>query len=140
MQHKLSNTSWIQHAEVLALYLFIWMTFSSSADHKRNIEHIYDNCLAGSKSMDWSYRYQNASLVSMRLISWAIESISRVVFPLPEKVDAIRSFPTPTTVKQLQEYLGMVNFYHRFVPSAAALMQLLYQGHRCETQTTGLDV
>ena len=49
------------------------------------------------------------------------------VFPLPEKVDAIRSFPTPTTVKQLQEYLGMVNFYHRFVPSAAALMQPLYK-------------
>ena len=43
------------------------------------------------------------------------------VFPLPEKVDAIRSFPRPTTVKQLQEYLGMVNFYHRFGPSAAAL-------------------
>ena len=49
------------------------------------------------------------------------------VFPLPEKVDAIRSFPTPTTVKQLQEYLGTVNFYHRFVPSAAALMQPLYK-------------
>ena len=78
--HKLSNASWIQHAEVLALYLFIWMTFSSSASHKRNIEHIYDNCLAGSKSMDWSYHYQSASLVSMRLISWAIESISRVCF------------------------------------------------------------
>ena len=49
------------------------------------------------------------------------------VFPLPEKVDAIRSFPRPTTVKQLQEHLGMVNFYHRFVPSAAALMQPLYK-------------
>jgi transposase InsO family protein len=49
------------------------------------------------------------------------------VYPLPEKVDAIRSFPLPKTVKQLQEYLGMVNFYHRFVPSAAAVMQPLYK-------------
>ena len=39
------------------------------------------------------------------------------VFLLPEKVDAIRSFPRPTTVKQLQEYLGMVNFYHQLLPS-----------------------
>ena len=66
------------------------------------------------------------------------------VFPLPEKVDAIRSFPRPTTVKQLQEYLGMVNFYHRFVPSAAALMQPLYKAidmkHKLLVWTSELDV
>ena len=65
------------------------------------------------------------------------------VFPLPEKVDAIRSFPRPTTVKQLQEYLGMVNFYHRFVPSAAALMQPLYKAidmkHKLLVWTSELD-
>ena len=65
------------------------------------------------------------------------------VFPLPEKVDAIGSFPRPTTVKQLQEYLGMVNFYHRFVPSAAALMQPLYKAidmkHKLLVWTSELD-
>ena len=49
------------------------------------------------------------------------------VFPLPEKVQTVRSFATPATVKALQEYLGMVNFYHRFVPSASAVMQPLYK-------------
>ena len=43
------------------------------------------------------------------------------VFPPPEKVDAICSFPRPATVKQLQEYLGMVTFltglYHQLLPS-----------------------
>lgn len=48
------------------------------------------------------------------------------VFPLKEKVQAILDFPKPATVKGLQEYLGMVNFYHRFVPSAAKIMQPLY--------------
>ena len=65
------------------------------------------------------------------------------MFPLPEKVDAIRSFPRPTTVKQLQEYVGMVNFYHRFVPSAAALMQPLYKAidmkHKVLVWTSELD-
>ena len=65
------------------------------------------------------------------------------VFPLPEKVDAIRSFPRPTTVKQLQEYLGMVNFYHRFVPSGAALMQPVYKAidmkHKLLVWTSELD-
>lgn len=47
--------------------------------------------------------------------------------PLPEKVDAIRRFPRPPSVKSLQEFIGMVNFYHRFVPSAAGIMRPLFQ-------------
>ena len=48
------------------------------------------------------------------------------IAPLPSKVDAIKDFPRPTTVKGLQEFMGMVNFYHRFVPAAASIMQPLY--------------
>ncbi|TWW56016.1 Retrovirus-related Pol polyprotein from transposon 297 [Takifugu flavidus] len=46
--------------------------------------------------------------------------------PLLEKVEAITSFPRPLTVKAFQEFLGMVNFYHRFLPRAADLMRPLY--------------
>ena len=41
------------------------------------------------------------------------------------KVDAIRNFGKPTTVKGLQEFVGMVTFYHRFVPAAASIMEPL---------------
>ncbi|XP_068203612.1 uncharacterized protein [Palaemon carinicauda] len=30
--------------------------------------------------------------------------------PLPEKVAAVQSFPSPSTVKALQEFLGMINY------------------------------
>lgn len=46
--------------------------------------------------------------------------------PLPSKVEAIVQFPRPLTVKSLQEFLGMVNFYHRFIPRAAQLMGPLH--------------
>lgn len=39
--------------------------------------------------------------------------------PLPSKVEAIRNFPVPKTVRELRRFLGMVNFYRRFIPSAA---------------------
>ena len=51
---------------------------------------------------------------------------SRGVLPLPEKVETIRNFPKPATVKGLQEFNGMVNSYHRFVPGAAGIMRPLY--------------
>ena len=47
--------------------------------------------------------------------------------PLPSKVTAIREFSRPSTVKGLQEFVGMVNFYHCFVPAAASIMQPLYK-------------
>ena len=46
--------------------------------------------------------------------------------PLPEKVEVIQFFLRPTTVKGLQEFLGMMNFYHRFLPKIAHVLQPLY--------------
>ncbi|CAK1598304.1 unnamed protein product [Parnassius mnemosyne] len=39
--------------------------------------------------------------------------------PQPSKVEAIKSFPRPKTVKELRRFLGMLNFYRRFIPNAA---------------------
>lgn len=41
------------------------------------------------------------------------------VKPLENKVQAIQDFPVPKSVKQLRRFLGMVNFYRRFLPHAA---------------------
>ena len=46
--------------------------------------------------------------------------------PLPDKVEAVKQFKQPVTVKGLQEFVGMVNFYYRFIPAAARIMQPLY--------------
>ncbi|XP_061913889.1 uncharacterized protein K02A2.6-like [Entelurus aequoreus] len=35
--------------------------------------------------------------------------------PLPSKVQVVADFPRPSTVKALQEFLGMINFYNRFL-------------------------
>ena len=38
------------------------------------------------------------------------------VVPLPQKVDAIGNMKKPETKVELQRFLGMINYYHRFVP------------------------
>lgn len=54
-------------------------------------------------------------------------TVSRLgAVPLPAKVEAVLTFPRPTSVKPLQEFLGMVNFYNRFIPRAAHIMHPLY--------------
>ena len=49
------------------------------------------------------------------------------IHPLTEKVSAINNFPKPETVKDLRCFLGMINFYRRFVPNAASIQAPLHQ-------------
>jgi len=46
--------------------------------------------------------------------------------PNPDSVDVIRRWPTPNTKKELQRFLGSLNFYHRFVQGAANVQAPLY--------------
>ena len=34
-------------------------------------------------------------------------------------MEAVQKFPEPATIKDMQVFLGMVNFYRRFIPNAA---------------------
>ena len=43
--------------------------------------------------------------------------------PILHHVQAIQEFPAPRDKKQLQTFLGMVNFYRRFIPAAANILQ-----------------
>ena len=47
---------------------------------------------------------------------------SRDTQPLREKVTAIQDFPQPNTKRKLREFLGLVNFYHRFIPQCARIL------------------
>ena len=42
--------------------------------------------------------------------------------PTQAKLKVIQTFPQLSTVKGLQEFLGMINFYHRFLPNIAATL------------------
>jgi RNase H-like domain found in reverse transcriptase len=44
------------------------------------------------------------------------------ISPLADRVAAIRLFPQPATVRDLQAFLGLVNFYWRFIKAAARIL------------------
>ena len=45
--------------------------------------------------------------------------------PLLHKIKAIEDFPQPATAKELRQFLGMLNFYRRFIPNAAKVQAQL---------------
>ena len=46
--------------------------------------------------------------------------------PQPAKAKPISNFPQANTVKSLQGFQGMVNFYHHYIPQAASILHPLY--------------
>ena len=54
------------------------------------------------------------------------ESSGDGIRPMSSKVKAIQDYPTPTTIKERQTFLDIVNYYHRFVPMADSKMASLY--------------
>ena len=45
--------------------------------------------------------------------------------PIEQKVQTITKFQKPQTMKQLRRLLGMINFYRRFIPGCAEILQSL---------------
>lgn len=47
------------------------------------------------------------------------------ITPLDDKVQAVRDFPQPTSLRKLREFLGLLNFHRRFIPDCARILQPL---------------
>ena len=37
------------------------------------------------------------------------------IFPDPGKVEVVRNFPAPASLKELKSFLGLANYYRRFI-------------------------
>ena len=61
---------------------------------------------------------------SLEFLGYTVDSNG--IAPLDERVDAIRQTSPPTTVKELQRFLGMINYYRRFIPRAAHHLSHLF--------------
>ena len=48
------------------------------------------------------------------------------IAPLHSKCEAIQQFPKPFTQRRLKEFLGMVNYYNRFIPHCSLLLKPLH--------------
>lgn len=47
--------------------------------------------------------------------------------PVAAKVEAIQDAPAPKNVSQLRAFLGMLNYYHRFLPDIATVLEPLHK-------------
>lgn len=137
------------------LYEFIKMPFglrNAAQTFQRLMDHILqglpfifvylDDILIASPDIEQHYHHlqqlftilqNNGLLVNIEKCQFAQSSLSFLghtvssagITPLPATVTAINNFPQPQTIKDLQRFLGLINFYRRFIPAAAAMLRPL---------------
>ncbi|BHF67413.1 hypothetical protein SprV_0301043900 [Sparganum proliferum] len=103
-------------------------TFQRFIDHVlRGLSFVYaysDDLLVASRNEE--EHKEHLALVFDRLDKFGVViNSSEYVLglrPLSSKVETVRYFAPPTSKRQLQRFLGMANFYRRFLPNCADLM------------------
>ena len=70
---------------------------------------------------------------SLQFLGHQIDSTG--IRPRSHKVQVILDFPVPTTHRKLREFLGLVNFYHRFIPHVADPLNELLNGPTTSMKT-----
>ena len=94
----------------------ILIASSSDEEHSDHLHQLFsrlteyglrihpDKCLLGVKQLEF---------LGHRITASGIHA-------LPKKVKEMSAFPLPDTVRKLRQFLGVVNYYRRFLPSAAS--------------------
>ena len=70
---------------------------------------------------------------SLEFLGYQVDSTG--ISPLKDRVTAIEQSTPPTSVKELQRFLGMVGYYRRFIPNAAAHLFHLFTALKGKPKT-----
>ena len=101
----------------------ILVASSSEEEHVEDLRRVFDELAANGLVVKRAKCIFGAS--SLEFLGYHVSAEG--VTPLPQKVDAIRKIPAPTSIKELQRYLGALNYYRRFIPHVAAILSPLYE-------------
>lgn len=99
----------------------ILLASSSPSEHMQHLRILFERLLSFGLSVNPSKCLFGVS--SLEFLGHFIDS--SCITPLDSKVKAILDFPVPSSIKQLQRFLGVFNYYRRFIPKCSDVLQPL---------------
>jgi cleavage and polyadenylation specificity factor subunit 1 len=120
-----SSASWT-FCEDLPFASPTWTISLYYLDHAKSTSNICGHFLNNFRGTGSSSTRLSASFEHPRSTSSVARFPPKVSQPLEERVTNLRDCPPPTTASQFRRFLGMLNFYSRFLPHAADTQAPLY--------------
>lgn len=93
------------------------------SDHIRHLEKLFQAI----KSEGLKLKFSKCTLAAdtVKYLGHVIQNNS--VRPLNDNLISIQNFPTPKTQKNVRQFLGKINFYHKYVPNIAIKLEPLHK-------------
>lgn len=108
--------------EICLVYLDDIIVYSSSVtEHFERLRTVTDRLHKANLTIN--LKKSRFCLQEIRFLGHIVSGIG--VSADPDKVEAIRSYPVPTNLKEVQRFLGLVGWYHKFVPDFSKIAQPL---------------
>ncbi|CAC5364272.1 Retrovirus-related Pol polyprotein from transposon 297,Retrovirus-related Pol polyprotein from transposon 17.6 [Mytilus coruscus] len=120
MEAMLRGLNWKSSLVYLDDVLVFCRTFQ---DHLLHLQHVFERLRNTGLKLHPSKC--NFAKQKVRYIGHIVNSEG--ISPDPEKVTAIRTYPTPTNIKQLRAFLGLSKYYHRFMKNYSKIASPLHQ-------------
>jgi len=113
-----------QHVPGCVNYLDdVYVTGKNDEEHLENLNKVFSICQQKGLSLrkdKCEFMQQEVTFLGYRLDKHGIH-------PLADKVQAIRDAPTPQNTQELRSFLGLLNYYGKFIPNVSQLLAPLYQ-------------
>ncbi|XP_046841958.1 uncharacterized protein K02A2.6-like [Xenia sp. Carnegie-2017] len=97
------------------------ITGKNDEEHLRNLER----ALKRLQNMGIKLKKSKCVFMQPSVENFAFVVDRQGIHPSPRKVQAIREVPTPENPTELKSFLGLVNYYRKFIPNMAKLVNPL---------------
>ena len=93
----------------------------TKTDHERLLNQVFERL----QNTGLKLKPEKCEIAVSEVVYLGFKITEAGVLPTQSKVDAIKKAPRPTDLTQLRAYLGLLNFYRRFIPNAASILEPL---------------
>ena len=105
------------------IYIDDIVIFSKSIkEHLTHLEEVFRRL----RDANVKLNPEKCSFVKQRIVYLGHVVTPEGVFPDPSKVEVVKNFTTPASLKKLKSFLGLANYYQRFIKGFSEIASPLY--------------
>ena len=101
----------------------ILVSGKNDLDHLKNLEKVLQKLSSARVKL----RREKCHYMESEVVYCGYVINGSGVKPMSDKVDVISNAPEPRDVSQLRAFLGMLNYYHKFLPNVATTLEPLHK-------------